>query len=62
LIVVSEDLGLSKAAGSLPGVDVVEVKSLNAELLAPGAHPGRLTLWTQSAISMLDELFKVKEE
>lgn len=62
LIVVSEDLGLSKAAGALPGVDVVEVKSLNAELLAPGAHPGRLTLWTQSAISMLDELFKVKEE
>jgi len=57
LIVVAEDLGISKAAGNLPGVDVVEVKNLNAELLAPGAHPGRLTIWTRSAISVLDELF-----
>ena len=57
LIVVAEDLGISKASGNLPGVDVVEVKNLNAELLAPGTHPGRLTIWTRSALSMLDELF-----
>jgi len=57
LIVVAGDLGISKAAGNLPGVDVVEVKNLNAELLAPGAHPGRLTIWTRSAVSALDELF-----
>jgi len=57
LIVVAEDLGISRAAGNLPGVDVVEAKNLNAELLAPGAHPGRLTIWTRSAVSALDELF-----
>lgn len=62
LIVVSEDLGISKATGALSGVDVVEVRNLNAELLAPGTHPGRLTLWSKSAISLLDGLFKVNEE
>lgn len=57
LIVVSEDKGIEKAAGNLPGVDVVRVERLNAELLAPGTHPGRLTVWTESAIKKLDKLF-----
>jgi hypothetical protein len=32
---------------------------LNAELLAPGAMPGRVTLWTENAINILekDKLF-----
>jgi hypothetical protein len=29
------------------------VKSLNAELLAPGAQAGRLTVWTIGAIEKL---------
>lgn len=62
LIVVAEDLGISKAGGNLPGVDVVEVNRLNTELLAPGAHAGRLTIWTRSAVSTLDELFGGREE
>jgi len=57
LIVVSEDQGIGKAAGNLPGVDIVTVSDLNAELLAPGAHAGRLVLWSKSAISMLDEVW-----
>jgi large subunit ribosomal protein L4e len=57
LIVVSEDKGIGKAAGNLPGVDLVRVERLNAELLAPGTHPGRLTVWTESAIKKLDKLF-----
>lgn len=57
LIVVSKDGGIFKAARNLPGVDVVLVKDLNAELLAPGTHPGRLTVWTKSAFTALDELF-----
>lgn len=57
LLIVAEDLGISKASENLPGVDVVEVENLNVELLAPGAHPGRLTIWTKSAISRLDEYF-----
>ncbi len=60
LIVVSKTERLMKAASNIPGIDIVEVKSLNAELLAPGAKPGRLTLWTKASIDILekDNLFK----
>jgi large subunit ribosomal protein L4e len=54
LLVVAEDKGISKAAKNLPGVDVVLAKDLNVELLAPGAHAGRLTVWTKSAIKHLE--------
>jgi large subunit ribosomal protein L4e len=53
LIVVGEDSGISRAARNLPGVDIAEVQGLNAELLAPGTHPGRLVVWTKSAIERL---------
>jgi len=55
LIVVGEDQGISLGARNLPGVDIVEVHGLNAELLAPGTHPGRLVVWTKSAIERLGE-------
>jgi len=61
LIVIDEDEGIREAARNIPGVDVVRVKDLNAELLAPGTHPGRLTIWTSSAIRRLDELFGASE-
>ncbi len=57
LIVVSENRGLVETASNLPGVDVVTVKNLNAELLAPGTHPGRLTLWTSAAIAQIEKLY-----
>jgi large subunit ribosomal protein L4e len=57
LIVVAESKSLPKAAGNLPGVDVALVKNLNTEMLAPGTHPGRLTLWSNSAIAQLDNLY-----
>lgn len=53
LIVVGKNKGIYRAARNLPGVDVVEARNLNAEDLAPGAHPGRLTVWTLSAIKYL---------
>ena len=40
------------------GVDVVEVNNVNAELLAPGTHAGRLTIYTKSAIEKLGDLFQ----
>ncbi|MDF2956942.1 MAG: Ribosomal protein L4 [Candidatus Alkanophagales archaeon MCA70_species_1] len=46
--------GIRRAARNLPGVDVVHVRLLNAELLAPGTHAGRLTVWTESAIRGLE--------
>lgn len=55
LIVAASDQGLGKAARNLPGVDFATVDRLNAELLAPGTHAGRLTVWTQSALQKLSE-------
>ncbi len=55
LIVVGQDMGIGRAARNLVGVDVAEVHGLNAELLAPGTHPGRLVLWTTSAIERLEK-------
>ena len=55
LIVVSKKSELLYAAKNIPGVDVVEVKKLNVELLAPGTHAGRLTIWTHAALKELEE-------
>ena len=57
LIVVAENKGIVNAASNLPGIDVVMVKNLNAEVLAPGTHAGRLTVWTNGAIEQLDKIY-----
>jgi large subunit ribosomal protein L4e len=53
LIITSKVCELAKAANNIPGFEVVEVKALNADLLAPGTKPGRVTIWTQAAIERL---------
>ena len=40
----------SKAARNLAGVDVATAREVNAEDLAPGGQPGRLTVFTESAV------------
>jgi large subunit ribosomal protein L4e len=55
LIVTAEDKGIVKAARNLAGLDIVNFDQLNAELLAPGTHAGRLTVYTESAIAKLEE-------
>ena len=55
LVVVSKISRLSTAASNIPGIDVIEVKNLNTELLAPGGKPGRMTLWTKAAIDILEK-------
>lgn len=64
LFVVADDCALTKSASNLPGVDVVVASQLNAELLAPGAIPGRLTLFSEQAIEKIskEELFVQKEK
>jgi large subunit ribosomal protein L4e len=52
LLVVSSFM---HSARNLPGVDVVAVENLGPEHLAPGTHPGRLVIWTKSAIQYLEE-------
>lgn len=54
LIVVTNDRGVGKAARGIPGVEVTKVGGLNVLDLAPGGVPGRLTLWTESALSSLE--------
>ncbi len=57
LFVVKDAKNLSKACGSILGVDVVEVKNLSVIDLAPGATPIRLTVYSKGAI---DEIGKIK--
>jgi large subunit ribosomal protein L4e len=57
LIVVVEGKSLINAASNLPGVDITTVAKLNTEMLAPGTHPGRLTVWTNGAIAKLTTLY-----
>lgn len=53
LFVVSDTKVIRKAAANLSGVEVVNVKRLNVELLAPGGHLGRATLFTTKALDLL---------
>ena len=48
LVVTSEEPSL--AARNLAGADVATAAEVNAEDLAPGTEPGRLTVWTESAV------------
>lgn len=57
LIVIAEDKGVIKAARNINGVDCCLTKNLNAELLAPGTNPGRLTIFTESALKKLGEIY-----
>jgi large subunit ribosomal protein L4e len=54
LVVVSKRQGAERAFRNFTGVGVVDVSSLNVNDLAPGTHPGRLTIWTESAIKGLE--------
>lgn len=56
LLVIAEDNGIKVAARNLPGLDIATLDELNAEMLAPGTHAGRLTLWTEGALKLLTEV------
>jgi large subunit ribosomal protein L4e len=56
LLVIAEDNGIGIAARNVPGMDVATIDELNAEMLAPGTHAGRLTLWTEGAMKLLTEV------
>ena len=55
LIVTKEGAQVFRAARNIPGVDICVVRNLNASLLAPGAMPGRLTVWSEGAIKALGQ-------
>ena len=53
LIIVNKDNGIGMAGKNLSGVDVKNVKEITVEDLAPGSHPGRLTIWSESSLKEL---------
>lgn len=55
LFVVEKTEKFFKAGRNLEGVDICSVADLNAKVLAPGTNPGRLTVWSESAIKKLGE-------
>lgn len=50
LFVVSSRGGLSRACGSLPGVEAREASRLSVLDLAPGGEPARLVVYSESAL------------
>lgn len=56
LIVVSS-AAMKKAGENLAGVDVVAASELTVKDLAPGTHPGRLTLFSESSIPEIVKRF-----
>jgi large subunit ribosomal protein L4e len=55
LVVTSSETGPSKAARNLAGVTVATGREVNAEDLAPGGEPGRLTIFTERALEEVTE-------
>ncbi|MCX6685962.1 MAG: 50S ribosomal protein L4 [Methanoregula sp.] len=53
LLIVTTEEPL-RSARNLAGVDVVTVDQLNVEHLAPGMQAGRLTIWTEGAVTRLE--------
>ena len=53
LLVVSDANEVKKGFGNLPGIDISTPAGLNAEVLAPGGDPGRLTVFSASAFEKL---------
>lgn len=61
LIVYNQDNGIVQAFRNIPGVELVNVRHLNVLQLAPGGHLGRFIIWTESAFTLLDELYGTYE-
>lgn len=49
--------GITRAFRNIPGVDLCKVTRLNLLKLAPGAHCGRLIIWTSDAFEALDTIY-----
>ena len=56
-LIVTHDKKFSLGS-NLPGVEVIDASSINAERLSPGAHGARLTIFTESALTSIGERLK----
>jgi len=57
VIIYKEKSNMLKAFRNIPGVEFMNVEALNLLKLAPGAHLGRLLIWTSDAFSALDTIY-----
>lgn len=57
ILVYKDAAPVYRAFRNIPGVDLCKVSSLNLLKLAPGAHLGRLVMWTSDAFAELDKIF-----
>jgi len=55
VIIVDNGELVQKAARNIHGFEVVPASMLDVELLAPGAAPGRLCVWTKGALEKVDK-------
>lgn len=55
LLIVTSSTDLTRASSNLKGFECIDVNYLSVELLAPGGVPGRMTLFSDSAIIELAE-------
>lgn len=63
LFVLENGKPLNKAVRNIPGSDVMSPTELSVKELAPNGRPGRLVLWSQSSLEVLDKrLNKVGEK
>ena len=62
LLIVEKKRDAQRAFRNFSGIKVVDATSLNVKDLAPGTHPGRLTVWTQSALKSLDARLRGKND
>ena len=62
MVVVDRDSDFCNAVRNLPGIEIVHVDYLNAEMLAPGTHAGRLTIWMEKTIDLIDTKYPTKKK
>ncbi|MFW9921894.1 MAG: 50S ribosomal protein L4 [Candidatus Thorarchaeota archaeon] len=61
LVITDRESNFCKAVRNLPGIEVINVKYLNAEMLAPGTHAGRLTVWMEKTLEIINEKYPSKQ-
>ncbi len=57
LFVVDSFTPVENALSNFPGVDVTRANQINVEALAPGGVPGRLSVWTVTALEEVKRIY-----
>lgn len=57
VIIYKEKSPMLRAFRNIPGIEFMNVEALNLLKLAPGAHLGRLLIWTSDAFAALDTIY-----